>query len=75
VLSRRDAFLWRQDEQHQRFVQLRRSASRTGWQPITGVCANGQDLDLLICSERDEDAEDSLVITALRLGPEGVEHA
>ena len=75
VLARRDAFLWRQDEQHQRFVQLRRSASRTGWQPITGVCANGQDLDLLICSERDEDAEDSLVITALRLRPEGVEHA
>ncbi|QCB46147.1 PAS domain S-box protein [Hydrogenophaga sp. PAMC20947] len=67
VLNRRDAFLWLQDASHEAFVQNRRSQWRTGWQPITGLCANGQELPLMICSERDEDPDDSLVITVLRL--------
>lgn len=67
VLNRRDAFLWRQDAHHERFVHSRRSERRTGWHPVTGVCADGHELALLICSERDDEPGDSLVITALRL--------
>lgn len=75
VLNRRDAFLWVQDARHEAFVQNRRSQWRTGWQPITGLCANGHELALLICSEQDEEPDDSLVITALRLRDEGLDHA
>ena len=71
VLNRRDAFLWLQDACHEAFVHHRRNQWRTGWQPITGVCADGQQLAFLICSERDEDPDDSLVITALRLQVQG----
>jgi PAS domain S-box-containing protein len=75
VLNRRDAFLWVQDARHEAFVQNQRSQWRTGWQPITGLCANGHELALLICTEQDEEPDDSLVITALRLRDEGLDHA
>ena len=66
VLNRRDVFLWLQDARHDAYVRGRRQQWRTGWQPITGVRADGRHLALLICSERDEVPDDSLVITALR---------
>lgn len=75
VLNRRDGFLWLQDARHDAFVHSRRSQWRTGWQPITCVCADGRHLALLICSERDEEPDDSLVITALRLQGEGPQDA
>lgn len=75
VLNRRDAFLWRQDAQHEQFARSRRSQWRTGWQPITGLSADGRELALLICSERDDEPGDAMVITALRLKGEGPDDA
>lgn len=75
VLGRRDAFLWLQDARFEAFAHSRRSRCHTGWQPITGVCADGEELALLICSERDEEPDDSLVITALRMQGEVLDDA
>jgi PAS domain S-box-containing protein len=67
VLNRRDGFLWQQDEDHRRFVLDRRASRRTGWHPITALCRDGQALALQISSERDDDPNDGLVITAMRV--------
>ena len=67
VLNRRDGFLWQQDEDHRRFVLDRRVRRRTGWHPITARCRDGQTLALQISSERDDDPNDGLVITAMRV--------
>lgn len=67
VLGKRDGFLWLRDEHRASFVRERRAARRTGWLPITGMCRNGRQLDLRICSERDDDPDDGLVITAMRV--------
>ena len=49
------------------FSQDRRAHRRTGWHSITGVGRNGQQVSLQICSERDDDADDGLRITVLRV--------
>lgn len=67
VLSRRDGFLWLHDEAYAAFSQDRRAHRRTGWHSITGVGRNGQQVSLQICSERDDDADDGLRITVLRV--------
>jgi PAS domain S-box-containing protein len=67
ILNRRDGFLWLDDEQHGVVSHRRRSQGRTEWLPITAVCQNGRLLPLLICSERDDDPDESLVITVLRV--------
>ena len=67
VLSRREGFLWLQDEDHQRFVRDRRATRRTGWLPITARWRDGRPLALLISCERDEDPDDGLLITAMRV--------
>lgn len=67
VLNRRDGFLWLPDEDHQRFVRDRRASRRTGWHPITALCRDGRPLALQISSERDDDPDDGLLITALRV--------
>lgn len=67
VLHRREGFLWLHDEDHRRFVRNRRATRRTDWQPITALCRNGERLVVQISSERDDDPEDSLMITALRV--------
>ena len=67
VLNRRDGFLWQQDEHHRQFVLDRRATRRTGWHPITALCRDGQALALQISTERDDDPNDGLVITAMRV--------
>jgi len=67
VLNRRDGFLWQHDEDHRQFVLERRSTRRTGWLPVTALCRDGQALALQISSERDDDPNDGLVITAMRV--------
>ena len=67
VLNRREGFLWLQDEDHQRFVRDRRAKRRTGWHPITALSRDGRPLALQISSERDDDPNDGLLITAMRV--------
>lgn len=67
VVGKRDGFLWQRDDEHAGFVQARKSALRTGWRPLTLLCRNGRPLHTLVCSERDDDPQDGLVITALRV--------
>ena len=67
VLNRREGFLWLQDEDHQRFVRDRRATRRTGWHPITALSRDGRPLALQISSERDDDPNDGLLITAMRV--------
>lgn len=66
VVNKRDGFLWQHDKDHEAFSRERRLLRRTAWHPITAICRNGQTLSLHICSQRDDDPQDSLVITALR---------
>lgn len=67
VLNRREGFLWLQDEDHQRFVRDRRATRRTGWHPITALSRDGRPLVLQISCERDDDPNDGLLITAMRV--------
>lgn len=67
VLNRRDGFLWQQDDDHRNFVRDRRATRRTEWQPITALCRDGRTLAMQISSERDDDPNDGLVITAMRV--------
>ncbi len=67
VLNRREGFLWLQDEDHQRFVRDRRATRRTGWHPITALSRDGRPLALQISCERDDDPNDGMVITAMRM--------
>ena len=67
VLNRREGFLWLQDEDHQRFVSDRRITRRTGWHPITALSRDGRPLALQISCERDDDPNDGLLITAMRV--------
>jgi PAS domain S-box-containing protein len=67
VLNRREGFLWLQDEDHQRFVRDRRATRRTGWHPITALSRDGRPLALQISCERDDDLDDGMVITAMRM--------
>ena len=67
VVGTRDRAFWLPDHQHEAFMRSRATQLRTDWLPITGVCRDGSQVALFICSEMDEDPEDSLVITALRL--------
>lgn len=67
VTGQRDGFLWSRDALHEAFIQARRQSRRTDWCPVTLVCHNGQLLDVQVCSERDNDPQDGLAITALRV--------
>jgi PAS domain S-box-containing protein len=67
VLNRRESFLWQQDEDLKRFVRDRRATRRTGWYPITALCRDGRPLGLQISCERDDDPNDGLLITAMRI--------
>jgi len=67
VLNRREDFLWLHDEDHQCFVRDRRVRRRTGWHPITALSRDGRPLALQISSERDDDPNDGLLITAMRV--------
>lgn len=70
LVDKRDSFLWVQDTQYERFVSDRRSALRTEWLPVTAIRQGGERLPVLICRERDEDPQEKLVITFLRLPDE-----
>ncbi len=70
LVDKRDGFLWVQDPQYERFVSDRRSALRTEWRPVTAIRRGGERLPVLICRERDEDPQEKLVITFLRLPDE-----
>lgn len=70
LVDKRDNFLWVHDAQYERFVNDRRSSLRTEWLPVTAIRQSGELLPVLICRERDEDPQDKLVITFLRL-PQG----
>jgi PAS domain S-box-containing protein len=72
LLGKRDGFLWLHDARQEAFSQQRRAVLRTDWHKVIGLCADGRQIPLEICSERDEDSADSLVITALRLPGNGV---
>jgi PAS domain S-box-containing protein len=67
MLGKRDGFLWLQDQRYEEFARDRRTALRTAWHAITGLGQDGRQVALQICSEMDEDPEDSLVITAIRV--------
>jgi PAS domain S-box-containing protein len=67
VLGKRDGFLWLHDQQYEGFARDRSTALRTAWHTITGVRKDGRQISLQICCEMDEDPEDSLVITAMRV--------
>ena len=67
VLNRRESFLWVQDEDHQRFIRDRRATRRIGWLPITALCRDGRLLAMQISCERDDDPNDGLLITAMRV--------
>ena len=67
VLNRREDFLWLHDEDHQCFVRDRRATRRTGWHPITALSRDGRPLALQISCERDDDLDDGMVITAMRM--------
>ena len=66
VVKKRDSFLWQHDEDHEAFSRERRASRRTRWCAITAICKGGQTLRLQICSQRDDDPRDGLVITAMR---------
>lgn len=65
VLDRRDGFLWAADAESEAFMQSRRRQARTEWLPITCVTRDGTQKAFLICSEMDQDAADSLIITVM----------
>jgi PAS domain S-box-containing protein len=67
VTGKRDGFLWARDALHDAFIQARRQSRRTDWCPVTLLCHNGQPLAVQVCSERDDDPQDGLAITALRV--------
>lgn len=67
VMGKSDGFLWLHDQHHEDFVRDRSTALRTEWHAITGLCQDGRHVAVQICSEMDEDPEDSLVITVMRL--------
>lgn len=67
VINRRDGFLWQHDEHYHAFARERRVLSRTAWHPIVALTGDGRALPAQICSQRDDDPHESLVITALRM--------
>lgn len=67
VINRRDGFLWQHDGHYQAFARERSVLSRTAWHPIVALTGDGRALPVQICSQRDDDPQESLVITALRM--------
>ena len=65
VQDRRDGFLWADDAETEAFMHSRRRQARTEWLPITCLTRNGTRQAFLICSEMDQDAADSLIITVM----------
>lgn len=65
VLNRRDGFLWVHDEHYAAFSHERRHHRRTDWMPVSVKCSDGRVVALNISSERDDDPEEGLIITAL----------
>ncbi len=66
VIHRRDGFLWLHDEHHEVFSRERRANRRSGWWPVTAIGRGGHLMPIHICSQRDDDPDDGLVITAVR---------
>lgn len=67
VINRSDGFLWQHDERYKAFARERRILSRTAWHPVVAVAGDGRSLSVQVCSQRDDDPQESLVITALRM--------
>lgn len=67
LVDRRDSFLWVHDQQYEHFVRDRRSALRTEWMPVNAIRNGGEHLLVLLCRERDEDPQERLVITFMRV--------
>ncbi len=65
LVDKRDSNLWRHDEQYAAYTAARRRRKRTGWMPLTLKTKRGALLPLMISSERDEDKDEGVVITAL----------
>lgn len=73
LVDKRDSFLWVHDQQYEGFMRGRRSTLRTEWLPVTAIRHGGEHLPVLVCRERDEDPQEKLVITFMRvLGDQAV---
>ncbi len=66
------AGLWADPTQWQAHCQALFEKGRTDWQPARWRCADGQAVDVLVCSELNEDSTGLLILTSVVDGPEAL---